>query len=93
MKIGRSQIDREKRKIAKDYPEFKGIEPRVTEKDVKPQDEWYKKLDLGVPKHFRHIYRLQFTKSVKTADRVPIERILMVTLDEKFKIIKVIESR
>lgn len=93
MKIGRSQIDRVKRKIAKDYPEFKGIEPRVTEKDVKPQDEWYKKLDLGVPKHFRHIYRLQFTKSVKTADRVPIERILMVTLDENFKIIKVIESR
>ena len=93
MKIGRSQIDRVKRKIAKDYPEFKGIEPRVTEKDVKPQDEWYKKLDLGVPKHFRHICRLQFTKSVKTADRVPIERILMVTLDEKFKIIKVIESR
>lgn len=93
MKIGRSQIDRVKRKIAKDYPEFKGIEPRVTEKDVKPQDEWYKKLDLGVPKHFRHIYRLQFTKSVKTADRVPIERILMVTLDENFKIIKIIESR
>jgi hypothetical protein len=93
VKIGRSQIDRVKRKIAKDYPEFKGIEPRVTEKDVKPQDEWYKKLDLGVPKHFRHIYRLQFTKSVKTADRVPIERILMVTLDENFKIIKVIESR
>lgn len=93
MKIGRSQIDRVKRKIAKDYPEFKGVEPKVTEKDVKPQDALYKKLNLGVPKQFRHIYRLQFVKSVSTADRIPIERILMVTLDEQFKIIKVIESK
>ena len=91
--IDKKKINKIKRKISREFPEFKGIEPRVTEKDVKPQDEWYKKLNLGVPKHFRHIYRLQFTKSVKTADRVPIERILMVTLDENFKIIKVIESR
>jgi hypothetical protein len=93
VKIDRAQIDRVKRKIAQDYPEFKDIEPKVTEKDVKPQDELYKKLKMGVPKQFRHIYRLQFTKSVRTADQVPIERILLVTLDENFEIIKVIESR
>lgn len=93
MLIKRAQIERIKRKIAQDYPEFKGIEPKITEKEVSPQDDIYRKLKLGVPKQFRHIYRLKFTKVVETADRVPIDRILMVTLDEDFEIIKIIESR
>ncbi|KPK62707.1 hypothetical protein AMJ83_10045 [candidate division WOR_3 bacterium SM23_42] len=93
MLIKRAQIERIKRKIAQDYPEFKGIEPKITEKEVSPQDDIYRKLKLGVQKQFRHIYRLKFTKVVETADRVPIDRILMVTLNEDFEIIKIIESR
>ena len=93
MLIDRIHIDKVMKKIAEDYPEFKGIEPKITEKEVRPQDEIFRKLDLGVPKQFRHIYRLKFTKVVQTEDRVPIDRILMVTLDENFEIIKITESR
>ena len=93
MLIKRAQIERIKRKIAQEYPEFKGIEPQITEKKVSPQDGIYRKLKLGVPKQFRHIYRLKFHKVVETVDKVPIDRILMVTLNEDFDIIKIIESR
>jgi len=93
MLINRIHIDRIKKKIAEDYPEFRDIEPKITEKEIRPQDEIFHKLDLGVPKQFRHIYRLKFTKVIQTEDRVPIDRILMVTLDENFEIIKITESR
>lgn len=93
MLIKRAQIERIKKKIAEEYPEFKGIEPKITEKEIKPQDDVYRKLKIGIPKQFRHIYRLKFTKVVETADEVPIDRILMVTLDEDFRIIKITESR
>jgi cephalosporin-C deacetylase-like acetyl esterase len=93
MLIDRIHIDKGMKKIAEDYPEFKDIEPKITETEVRPQDEIFRKLDLGVPKQFRHIYRLKFTKVVQTEDRVPIDRILMVTLDENFEIIKITESR
>lgn len=93
MLIKRAEIERIKKKIAHEYPEFKDIEPQVTEKEVGPQDDVYRKLKLGVPKQFRHIYRLKFTKVVEATDKVPIDRILLVTLDENFEIIKIIESR
>jgi hypothetical protein len=93
MLIDRRHIEKVMQKVAQDYPEFKGIEPIITERDIEPQDEIFQKLDMGVPKQFRHIYRLRFTKIIETEDRVPIDRILLVTLDENFEIIKVSESR
>ena len=93
MDINRDHIERIKKKIAREYPEFRDIEPKITEKDITPQDEIFQKLDMGVPKQLRHIYRLKFTKVVEAKDRVPLDRILMVTLDENFEIIKIIESR
>lgn len=93
MLIKRHHIERVMQKIAEEYPEFKGIEPKVTEREIKPQDEIYQKLEMGVPKQFRHIYRLKFAKIIETEDKVQIDRILLVTLDEDFEIIKISESR
>lgn len=93
MLIDRRHIERIKEKIGAQYPEFKGVEPKVSEKTIKPQDGLYKKLDMGVPKQFKNVYRLKFEKTVRTADEVPIDRILVVTLDENFQIIKIVESR
>lgn len=93
MLIDRERIDRIKKKIAEDYPEFKDIEPEVTAKEIEPQSDVYEKLELGVPKQFRSIYRLKFEKIVKTADEILMERILLVTLDENYEIIKIVESR
>jgi hypothetical protein len=93
MLIDHSRIDQIKKKIAQEYPEFKDIEPKITEKEVKPQDGIYEKLDIGVPKQFRHIYRLAFRKVIETEDKIAIDRILLVTLDENFEIIKITESR
>ena len=93
MLIERHHIERVMQKIAEEYPEFKGIEPKVTEREIKPQDEIFRKLQMGLPKQFRHIYRLKFAKVIETEDKVPIDRILLVTLDEKFEIIKISESR
>ena len=93
MQINRNRIEEIKKKIAREYPEFKDIEPMITEKDIGPQDEIFQKLDMGVPKQLRHIYRLKFTKVVEAKDSVSLDRILMVTLDENLEIIKIIESR
>lgn len=93
MEISRDRIEDIKKMVARDYPEFKDIEPKISEKDISPQDEIFQKLDMGVPKQLRHIYRLKFTKIAETKDNVPLDRILMVTLDENFEILKIIESR
>jgi hypothetical protein len=93
MLIERHHIEKVMQKIAEEYPEFKGIEPKVTEREIKPQDEIFRKLQMGVPKQFRHIYRLKFARVIETEDKVPIDRILLVTLDENFEIIKISESR
>lgn len=93
MLIERHHIEKVMQKIAEEYPEFKGIEPKVTEREIKPQDEIFRKLQMGLPKQFKHIYRLKFAKVVETEDKVPIDRILLVTLDENFEIIKISESR
>ncbi|MDH4211617.1 MAG: hypothetical protein OEV79_09255 [candidate division WOR-3 bacterium] len=93
MLIDPKHIERIKEEIVAQYPEFKGVEPKVSERTVKPQDAIYEKLDMGVPKQFKSIYRLKFEITVRTADEIPIERILLVTLDENFDIIKIVESK
>lgn len=91
--IDRKKIIKIKRKISKEFPEFKGIEPTVREKTITPQDVLYKKLSLGVPKQLRRIYRLKFTRIVETVDEIEMERILIVTLNEQGEIIKMTQSR
>jgi hypothetical protein len=91
--IDRKKIIKIKRKISKEFPEFKGIEPTVTEKTIGPQDVLYKKLSIGVPKQLRHIYRLKFTRMVHTADETKLERILIVTLNDCGEIVKMTQSR
>jgi hypothetical protein len=91
--INQHKITKIKKKISREFPEFKGIEPKITEKMIGPQDAVYKKLSLGVPKQFRRIYRLKFKRVVETADAIEMERILVVTLDEGGEIIKITQSR
>lgn len=93
MKIDHARLAEVKKKIADEYPEFKDVEPRIYEERIKPQAELYAKLDMGVPKQSVNIYRLRFERTVTTEDQVSIERILLVTLDENFEIIKIAESR
>jgi hypothetical protein len=93
MLIDRQHIEKVMQKIAEEYPEFEGIEPKVTEKEIKPQGGIFEKLKMGVPKQLRHIYRLKFARVVETEDNVLLDRILLVTLDENFEIIKISESR
>ncbi|MBA7515035.1 hypothetical protein ES705_07073 [subsurface metagenome] len=91
--IGSRKINIIKRKISKEFPEFKGVEPKITEKLISPQDTIYRKLSLGRAKRIRRIFRLKFQRRIETADQVEIERILTVTLDEKGEIMKITESR
>ena len=91
--IGKNKIKKVKKLIAKNFPEFKNIEPKVTEKKIEPQSAIYKKLSLGMPKQLRKIVRLKFRKRIKTVDKMDIEKILIVTLDEKGDIIKITESK
>ncbi len=91
--ISERQIRRIKRHIAKEFPEFKGVQPVLTEKIIRPQSSLYKKLSLGVPKRLRRIFRLRFTKTIETVDHTEIERILTVSLNEQGEIIKIAESR
>ena len=93
MLIDREHLEKIKKEIADQYPEFKDVEPEISEKTIRPQDAIYRKLDMGVPKQFKSIYRLKFERVVMTADETPIDRILLVTLDENFEIVKVVESR
>lgn len=69
------------------------MQPVITEKIIKPQSSLYKKLSLGVPKIAQRIFRLKFTKKIETVDHAEIERILVVSLTEQGKIIKITESR
>jgi hypothetical protein len=91
--ISRKKIKRIKRKISRQFPEFKDIEPKIIEKQIGPQDVIYKKLSLGIPKEFRKIFKLQYKKIVETVDEVTMERILTVTLNERGEIIKITQSR
>jgi len=91
--ISTDKLKKIKKKISSEFPEFKGIEPKITEKIVTPQKGIYRKLTLGVPKIVKKVYSLKFTKKIKTVDAVKMERILIVTLNEQGEIIKVSQSR
>ena len=91
--LSKARMNRIKRQITRNFPEFEGVEPKITEKIIRPQDKLYKKLKLGMAKEFRKVYRLSFRKTVQTIDEVSIERILNVLLDEKGEIIKITHSR
>jgi hypothetical protein len=87
------KITKIKRTIFRQFPEFKGVEPKIIEKEIVPQTSVYRKLTLGTPPRKRKIVKMKFTKTVITADRSELERILVVTLDEHYEIIKITESR
>ncbi len=91
--VDEKKINEIKRKISKEFPEFKGVEPQITEKKIKPQSALYRKLSLGTPKQLIRIVRLRFKKKVETVDKVEIERILTVSLNEEGEIIKITGSR
>jgi hypothetical protein len=91
--IDQKKIIRVKKRIAREFPEFKGVEPQITEKAISPQERVFKKLSMGVPKEFRSVYSLRFRKTVTTVDHIKIERILIVTLDQEGGIIKITQSK
>jgi hypothetical protein len=91
--ISERQLRKIKRHIAREFPEFKGVEPILTEKIIKPQRSLYRKLALGVPKKLQRIFRLRFTKTIEAADHTEIQRILTVSTNEQGEIIKITESR
>ncbi|MGQ9465495.1 MAG: hypothetical protein ACUVQ4_07295 [bacterium] len=82
-----------KKKIAKQFPEFAGIEPRVIKKKVAPQKVVFKKLSLGVPKDAKTIFSLRFERKIKTIDAVVMKQILVVTTNELGQIIKISQSK
>ena len=79
--------------VFRKFPEFKGMNPKILERKVKPQSAIYRKLSLGTPKILRKVFRLKFEKKVTTVDEMEIDRILTVTLNEAGEIIKITESR
>ncbi len=82
-----------KKLIDREFPEFRGIKPKVVKKSIAPQKSVYKKLSLGVPKEIRTVFNLRFEKMAKTADAVSIRQILIVTTSESGEIIKVSQSK
>ncbi|UCC12797.1 MAG: hypothetical protein JSW02_04535 [candidate division WOR-3 bacterium] len=91
--MDKKKLTKVKRAIFRQFPEFKGVEPKIIEKEIVPKTSVYRKLTLGTPPRKRKIVRMKFTKMVTTADRTELERILLVTLDEHYEIIKITESR
>jgi hypothetical protein len=91
--MDKKKITKVKKTIFRQFPEFRGVEPKITEKEIVPQTSVYRKLTLGKPPEKRRIVKMKFSKTVITADRAELERILTVTLDEQYKIIKITESR
>ena len=91
--MDKKKLTRVKRTIFRQFPEFKGVEPKIVLKEIEPQTSVYHKLTLGTPPRKKKVVKMTFRKTVITADRSELERILMVTLDEQYKIIKITESR
>ena len=87
------KLTKVKRTIFRQFPEFKGVEPKITEREIVPQTSVYRKLILGVPPRKKRVVKMKFTKKVLTADRSELERILIVTLNEHYEIVKITESR
>ena len=91
--MDKKKITRVKKTIFRQFPEFKGVEPKIIEKEIVPQTSVYRKLTLGRPSKQRKVVKMKFSKTVITADQTELERILTVTLDEQYKIVKIAESR
>lgn len=91
--INKERLRKIKQEITKRFPDFRGIEPEVVEKEIAPQMGVYRKLSLSAPKAIKRVFSLKFTKTVMTVDKVKIKRILLVTLDEEGEIIKISQSR
>ncbi|MEO0184692.1 MAG: hypothetical protein ABIL20_02715 [candidate division WOR-3 bacterium] len=86
-------LEKIKKKINKQFPDFKGIEPKVVKKKITPQKNVYKKLSLGAPENIRTVFSLHFVKKVKTVDAVVIKQILVVTANESGEIVKISQSK
>jgi hypothetical protein len=84
-----------KNDVLKKFPEFKGIAPKITTKAMPDHRQLSKKLTLGagMAKMTKKITSMRFSKAVKTADNVKLERHLIVTMDENGEILKITESR
>lgn len=82
-----------KKIISKQFPEFKGIEPKVIKKKIAPQQIVYKKLSLGEPKGAKTVFNLRFERKIKTVDAVVMKQILVVTTNESGQIIKISQSK
>ncbi len=91
--MDKKKLIKVKRAIFRQFPEFKGIEPKIIEKEIEPKTSVYRKLTLGTPPRKRKIVKMKFAKTVITEDLIELERILLVTLDEHYEIIKITESR
>uniref|UniRef100_A0A7C4XLZ2 Uncharacterized protein n=1 Tax=candidate division WOR-3 bacterium TaxID=2052148 RepID=A0A7C4XLZ2_UNCW3 len=91
--VDEEKIKQIKREIAKRFPDFRDVEPKVVKKTIQPQRGVYKKLALEAPAGIKRVFSLKFKKTVRTVDAVKINRILVVTVDESGEIIKISQSR
>jgi hypothetical protein len=91
--INKKIINKIKDKVAKEFPEFKDVDPKITEKVVRPQHSILRKMSLGIPPKKHKIFRMTFKKTVKAADNTALPRILYVTLKENGDIIKITGSK
>ncbi len=79
--------------IREQFPEFKGIEPKVIKKRITPQKSVFKKLSMGVPDKAKTFLSFHYVKKVKTVDSIVMKQILIITTDERGKIVKVSQSK
>lgn len=86
-------LHRIKKEIEKQFPEFKGIKPKVIEKKIAPQKGVYKKLSLSLPEETRTVFSLRYERKIKTADAIAMKQILIVTADNMGRIIKISQSK
>ncbi|OGC42185.1 hypothetical protein A2Y85_01495 [candidate division WOR-3 bacterium RBG_13_43_14] len=89
----KNKISKIIKQIYKNFSEFKDVKPLITDQIITPQTSIYRKLSIGAPKAVKKITRLKFKKKVYTRDRAKLERILIVTLDEKGQIMKTSMSK
>ncbi len=89
----KSKISKIIKQTYKNFSEFKGVKPLIAARIIKPQTSIYRKLSMGSPKTAKKITTLKFKRKITTADRVELERILTITVDEKGRIVKTSMSR
>ena len=91
--MDKKKLIKVKRTIFRQFPEFRGVEPKIIEKEIVPKTSVYRKLTLGTPPGKRKIIKMKFMRMVTTADNTELERILLVTLNDRYEITKITESR